>query len=109
MTIQVVREHVPQTNGDPDKLIEETTEVLLVESEHGWRVLIEHFDCDNLIQIDCESHDDAVTLIDRIDAALASNARHLKINAGHLVSLDRFRQAWIDQSHGGPRTATSPQ
>jgi hypothetical protein len=109
MSMQVVREQTPQTNGDPDKLIEEATEVLLVESDPGWRVLIEHFGCDNLIHIECESHEQAVALIDRIESCIMDNRPTIRVDSRHLVSLDHFRQAWIDQPHGGAMTTTSPQ
>lgn len=100
MTMHVVREHVPQTNGDPDKLIEEATEMLVVESEPTYRVNIEHFGCDSLIRIDCGSRDDAVTLINRIESTLSKGETRLRVDAGLLISLESLRQAWIEQSNG---------
>lgn len=106
--LEVTRDTVTETNGDPDHLIEEATEVLLVESDPGWRVIIEHVGCDSLIQVARDSHDDAVTLIDQIEEALSSGKNRIRIAPAHIVSLVAFRQAWVDQPHGRHMTATDP-
>lgn len=107
--LEVTRDPVAETNGDPDQLIEEATEVLVVESDPVWRVMIEHVGCDSLIQITRESHEDAIALIDDIESALASGENRVRIERGHLISLVAFRQAWIQQSSGTMMTATESE
>lgn len=96
----------PETNGDPDALVDEATEMLVVEPDPEWRVVIEHIGCDDLIQITCSSHSDAVTLLDRIEQALASGEPRIRPEPGHLISLVSLRQAWIDESRSRSLTAT---
>ena len=98
----------PETNGDPDRLVGESTELLVVESEPDWRVMIEHLGCDNLIQISCRSHQEALVLLNQIDAALASGKSYFRPSDGHLVALDGLRQAWIDESRSSALTSTEP-
>lgn len=100
MKIHVVREQTPQTNGDPDHVIEEATEMLVIESEPSWRVNIEHVGCETLIRIECSSHEEAVDIIDRIEDAIARDEPRIRVEPGHLVSLVAFRQAWVEQSSG---------
>lgn len=105
---EVTRDTVTETNGGPDHLIEEATEVLVVDSDPGWRVMIEHVGCDSLIQITRDSRENAVALIDQIEEALASGEERIRIDPGHLISLAALRQAWIEQPHGTTMTATQP-
>jgi hypothetical protein len=98
----------PETNGDPDRLVDEATELLVVEPEPGWRVMIEHLGCDSLIEVGCRSHQDALALLNRIEAAFTSGERHVRPSDSHLIALDRLRQAWIDESRGNPVTSTAP-
>lgn len=102
------REITQETNGGPDTLIDEATEVLVVESSPEWRVMIEHTGSDNLIQVACASHEEAVTLIDRIETALQQSENRVRLDPGHLVSLVALRQAWIDDSRSEPLTAVDP-
>jgi len=98
----------PETNGDPDRLVEEATEMLVVESEPEWRVLIEHLGCDNLIQISRPSYQDAFDLLNRIEAALVSNERCFRVSDTHLIALDGLRQAWIDETRSTALSSTEP-
>ena len=102
--VQISRKLVPETNGDPDTLVEESTEVLLIESDPRWQVSIEHTGSERLIQISCESRDEAVALLDRIEAAFEARILRIRIDPGHLISLKAFRQAWISE----PEVPTQP-
>lgn len=96
----IARDPLAATNGDPDKLLEEATEVLRVESDPGWRVMIEHTGSDRVIEIACNSQDAAVALLDRIERALQSGEERVRIDPAHLVSLKALRQAWVSNESG---------
>lgn len=102
------RDILQETNGDPEAMIDEATEVLVVESGPEWRVMIEHTGSDNLIQITCGTHADAVAIIDRIQTALEQGENRIRLDPGHLVSLNALRQVWIDDSRSEPLTAVDP-
>jgi hypothetical protein len=103
------RHHVhPETNGDPDRLVEEATEMLVVESDPEWRVMIEHLCCDNLIQISSPAYQDALEILNKIEAALISGESCFRPSDGHLIVLDGLRQAWIDESRSTTLISTEP-
>jgi hypothetical protein len=98
----------PETNGDPDRLVDEATELLVVEAESNWRLMVEHLGCDNLIQISCPSYQEALELLNQVEAALVSGERCFRPSDGHLIVLDDLRQAWIDESRSNTLTGTDP-
>jgi hypothetical protein len=95
MTNMITREPVTETNGDPDHLVEEMTEVLTVEADSSWRVMIEHTSASGLIQTSHDTREEAIAMLDRIEQAFESGEMRLRIDPLHLISLKRFRQAWV--------------
>lgn len=95
---QISRKLIPTADGEPDEVVEEATEVLLIESGPRWQVLIEHTGSERLIEISCESHEEAVAVLDRIEAAFDADTLRLRIDPTRLISLKAFRHAWVAES-----------
>lgn len=95
MEISISRDVAPETNGGPDTLVEELTEVVLIDSEPRWSVMIEHTGTDRLIRVERSSRKDAIALLDRIEEAFDAGENRIRIEPDHLVSLKAFRQAWV--------------
>lgn len=95
METNISREVFPETNGDPDELVEELTDVVVIDAEPHWFVMIEHTGSDRLIQISRSSRENAIALLDRIEEAFDSGVPRIRIEPDHLISLKAFRQAWV--------------
>ena len=98
METHISRKLVPETNGEPDTLFEELTEVRIVDSDPSWWVMVEHTSCDSLIRLPFHSHEEATAFLDRIEKAFDAGENRIRTGQARLISLKSFRQAWVSGS-----------
>lgn len=93
METHITHNLVPQTNGEPDTLVEELTEVTVADT--NWWVMIEHTGSEHAIQLPFGSRAEATTFLDRIEQAFDAGSYRIRVDPGRLISLKSFRQAWV--------------
>lgn len=98
MDTHISRRLVPETNGEPDPLVESLTDVRIVDSDPSWWVMVEHTSCADLIRLPFETHEAATGFLDRIESAFDAGENRLRVGHARLISLKSFRQAWVSGS-----------
>lgn len=98
METHISRNLVPETTGEPDTLVEELTEVKIVDADPSWWVMVEHTSCGNLIRLPFDSHEEATAFLDRIEKAFDAGEHRIRTGQARLISLKSFRQAWVSGS-----------
>lgn len=98
MESQISRRLLPETNGEPDTLVENLTEVRVIDADPSWWVMVEHTSSESLIRLPFDSHKEATAFLDRIEQALASGENRIRAGQARLISLKSFRQAWVSGS-----------
>lgn len=89
---------IPQPGGEPDTLVENLTEVHIVDADPSWWVMIEHTSSESLIRVPFDSHEGATAFLDRIEHAFEAGESRIRVGQARLISLKSFRQAWISGS-----------
>ena len=93
METHITRKLVPEANGEPETLVEELPDVMIVD--RNWWVMVEHTGSDGAIQLPFGSHQEAIAFLDRIEETFDAGQYRIRVDADRLISLKSFRQAWV--------------